>query len=270
MAEFSDIYIDGVRKKYHDYYVAWIPTKDLRLGDFGIVNKNIFDSKGNVNQFGVNYKVQKDRTPGTLMHASSSEIVFKTKLGGQVNRKIFPHIPKGEAGIKYEFGSKNSFVLAASNTRENKIVNKVQLAKDIENLYNNGKGEWNKDWYVITDLVEVSCFRLIISKNSGSEIELSAESDIEIKDINLADAEINFSVKFTKGDIFQQFLNDATPLFRLHKLEKHILGFVVNEKFPMQSMQERNLDYLHSDDLEFSGTEYLSLDMAIPEEMDLQ
>lgn len=278
MAEFSDIYINGINKKYHDYYVAWMPTKDLHLGDYGIVKNNIFDPEGNIKKFKIDFEVLEDTTPGSIDHSSASSVVFHTKVKGEANQNLFPHIPKAEAGIKYEFGTKNSFIIKAKGVRENRIVDRTELFKAINNIYDNGNDKWNLDWFVITDLIKVSSFRLIIAKEAGSEIELSVSSDFEIQNIDLANADIDFNLKYKKGDVYQEFFKEGTPFFRLHKLEKHFSDIFKGaqkwgqiEKSLGDVVLEKPDTILKPEELTPSNIEeYFSFDLSIPAEINLE
>jgi hypothetical protein len=126
-----------------------------------------------------------------------------------------------DAGIIVEFSKENSTLFKANNTTSPSIKDIIKLGEQVLKLYREGK--WNKNWVIVTDLVEAENATVIISNNSNSKIELKANANIDAPTLDIADAEFKFSTQFSRGLETKIISAEGlTPLFKVMGIKTRI------------------------------------------------
>lgn len=205
-------YTNEMKKKF-GYYATWNPGLPLKLGDIGILKKNIFTRIAGLNDFNIDFDIRQDDTKSPLEHSTQGSVTITTKLSGTI-------APQGsvltdlDAGIIVEFSKENSTLFKAINTTTPSIQNAISLGDKIIGLFKEGK--WDKDWVVITELVEAESATIIISNKSNSKIELKANANIGAANFDIADASFEFSPQFSRGLETKIISSEGlTPLFKI-------------------------------------------------------
>lgn len=219
MASAQGQYTNEMKKKF-GYYATWNPGVPLKLGDIGTFNDNVFTRLSNLADRGIEFEVRPDETKTPLEHNSEGSVSVTTKLSGTV-------APQGsvltnlDAGIIVEFSKENSTLFKANNTTSPSIKDTITLGEQVLKLYREGK--WNKNWVIITELVEAENATVIISNNSNSKIELKANANIDAPTFDIADAEFKFSTQFSKGLETKIISAEGlTPLFKVMGMKTRI------------------------------------------------
>lgn len=219
MASAQAQYTDEMKKRF-GYLATWNPGVPLKLGDIGTLKNNIFTRLSNVHDLGLEFEVRHDPTQTILEHNSSGSVSITTKMSGT-------SAPEGsvltnlDAGIIVEFIKENSTLFKANNTTSPTIKDSINLGNQILQLYRSGK--WNKNWVVITELVEAESATILISSKSNSKIELKANANIEAPALDIADATFNFSTQFSRG-LETKIVAEGglTPLFKVMGMKTRI------------------------------------------------
>ena len=211
MASAKEQYTDEMKKKF-GYYATWNPGVPLKLGDIGTIKDNVFTRLSNLKQRGIEFEIREDETKTPLEHNSQGSVSITTKLSGTV-------APQGsvltnlDAGIIVEFSKKNSTLFKANNTTSPSIKDIIKLGNQIIMLYREGK--WNKNWVIVTELVEAENATIIISNTSNSKSELKANANIEALTFDIADAEFKRAVEEgVKRQRIQQSVREAINVQR--------------------------------------------------------
>jgi len=219
MASAQKQYTDEMKKKF-GYFATWNPGVPLKLGDIGTLRNNVFTRLSNLSLRGIEFEIRPDETKTPLEHNSEGSVSVTTKLSGTV-------APQGsvltnlDAGIIVEFSKENSTLFKANNTTSPSIKDNIKLGEQILQLYREGK--WNKNWVIITELVEAENATVIISNNSNSRIELKANANIDAPTFDIADAEFKFSTQFSRGLETKIISAEAlTPLFKVMGMKTRI------------------------------------------------
>lgn len=207
-------------KKQFDYLATWLPGTPIDLGDIGILRNNQFTKVSNLSDFGIEFEIEPDETKSDIEHSSKGAVSITTKASGTV-------APQGralgeiDAGIIVEFSKENAILFKANGTTSPCIKDQISLGKKIIELYKDGK--WDKDWAVITELVDSESATILISSSSNGEIELKAKGEIEAAKLDIADAELGFELTFSK-DLSTKIIaaESLSPLFKASKVKSRL------------------------------------------------
>lgn len=225
MATPAEVYINGIKKKLKNYFAAWLPNEDIKLGDIGVLDGNLFTRVTSLNKLGklsINFQERPDTHPTPIDYVSESGVSFFVKATGESNPKL-PNLPAAKAGVGIEFSREGSFVVQAQQSYEPSIEDIAQLEKDILNAYK--QGVWEKNWAVIIRCVRAPMATIIISNSSQSKIELSAESEIQNGLQDLGKVSFNFGIRSQQGDVFKMIgALQVTPFFQLARIQKKWWG----------------------------------------------
>lgn len=202
------------------YFAAWEPGKPMKLGDIGVMNRNLFTFVGNLSNLNIAFNIRTDPGQGNLTHVSAKKVNISFKAAGK------PSLPgsvlgQTEAGVTIEFNSENSTVFELMSYRSEMIENQLEIGKKIIQLYKHG--QWNKEWVLITDLISADSGTILISAAKGAKVELSFQADARINTVNLADASLGFKMEFMSNMNTKILPGDGplTPLFQAKTLKNY-------------------------------------------------
>lgn len=189
-----------------------------------------------------------DFTPIEKSGVSEVDIDFGTETGINIEAKITgdAQIPDSrlsveDTGLVIEFESKASYLLKTAETKVHFIENVAELGERVNRLYKDKK--WNRNWFIITQLIEADRATLLISKSRNSKIELKAKGSLDsISENDLVSADINFTA-LTKKEMNTTIIGKKGPYFPLFKVN----GIRVRRLFPQPvgSLFE-NINKVHS------------------------
>lgn len=251
MASVQQQYTSEMKKKF-GYYATWNPGVPLKLGDIGIFKKNVFTRVAGLQDFNISFDIRPDDTKTPLEYNSSGNVTVTTKLSGTV-------APQGsvlnnlDAGIIVEFGKEKSTLFKANNTTTPSIQNTIRLGEQIIELFKAGK--WDKNWVVITELVEAENSTIIISNTTNGKIELKANADIGAANFDIANGKFEFSPQFSRGLETKIISAEGlTPLFKAMGLKTRLLAppiFKTQAFQPLDTVTPDSAKNEHRDTLYF-------------------
>ncbi|MFD0861164.1 hypothetical protein ACFQ1M_03005 [Sungkyunkwania multivorans] len=203
------------------YLATWLPGTPLELGDIGILRGKEFTKIGNLSEHGISFEIEPDDTPADLEFSSKGSVSIITKLSGTAT-PTGSTLSEADAGISVSFSKENAILFKANKTKTPAIKNQVALGKKVLELYKEGK--WNKDWAVITELINAESGSVIISSSKEGKIDLKVNGELGSKQLDIADAELNFGLSFSK-DLSTKMIaqRGITPLFKVSKVRSHLL-----------------------------------------------
>jgi len=223
MATPEELYVDGIKKRFRNYFAAWLPDEKLKLGDVGILNGNIFIRTSNIldSSLGFQFIEREDLDPSPIDVVSESGVSMVVKAAGEVSR-FMPNIPAADAGVAIEFASQGAFILKSPAVYQPSIENIEKLKADVLDAYLHSR--WDKNWAVVVRLVKAPKATVIVSKSSRSKIEFTAQGDFTTGPIDLGNLNLSFAMRAQSGDLFQMIgATNLTPLFQLARLKKPFL-----------------------------------------------
>lgn len=197
MSRIANVYSDAVKKHFRVLYANWEPGSPIALGDYGVMEGNIFIPMG---------KLKKDfpEFKGDFLQFTPDQTKdnkeFKSQGGVEVSL-----LPKGslsvqgvelaKATLDIKFSSTNMVYFNAMGCTTTRITNKAKLGEVLKVLLTDGR--WKKEYCVVTDLVESEKAIVAISNSSNSGISFEADSPL-VEKINVGDASIKLSLKNEK------------------------------------------------------------------------
>ncbi|GHT79760.1 hypothetical protein AGMMS50262_23820 [Bacteroidia bacterium] len=227
MRSIAELYTDAMRQKYGMVYAAWKLGNHYELGDYGFLNDNVFERQGNVKQLGFDFEILKDPNPSDENYKSTG--VNKNKITADGSTVVAANA-NAAVGFSIEFSNANTVFYEAMNVRTNKIDDVAKLGAEIKRIYSSGnEGEngvkWDKKFAVITELDVADSATIILSNTQNAKIELRANANISVAQLNIADPKCGWDRTSETGLESYIIANEgATPLFKLMGLKKRFLG----------------------------------------------
>lgn len=218
----AELYVNGIKKKFANYFAAWLPGEKLRLGDVGVIKNNLFTRITSLEHLGIKFTERPDESSTPIDYVSESGVSVFFKTSGEINPSL-PNVPEANAGIGVEFSHEGAFIIKSPSSYEPSIENLAQLEKNIINLY--GRAQWQSEWVVITRLVQTPVASIIVSNSSKSKVEFTAEGNIPLASLDLGNADLNFGLKSQTGDVIKFIgAQNLTPLFKVAKIKSKWFG----------------------------------------------
>lgn len=223
MPTIVDLYVRGVKKKFKNYYAAWLPTERFELGDVGILKRDLFTKVTNLKALRISFKTRSKPDPSPIDFVSDAGVSIAFKAAGET-RPDLPSIPAADAGIGIEFGQEGAFLIKAPASVMSWIEDIATLQDEVRKAYL--QGAWHPNWAAIVRLVTAPNATIMISQSAHSRIELSAAGTVPSGPVDLGNANINFTVKSQQGDLLHiQGAQNVSLLFQLVRIKSNFLGF---------------------------------------------
>lgn len=218
MSKAWEQYVSEMYKKF-GYIATWTPGVQLKLGDFGIIKDKKFDRIANIGSLGITFQTRPDSSEESQKHTSTGNVSVIFKAAGKAPQ-VGSVLTEAEAGFTIEFKKSKSTVYEALGCTAPSIENQLEIGKKVIELYK--KGDWNKDWVVITELVEAKSATVLISNSSNSKIEISVKGNISGATASIADVNAKLQVEFSR-DMNTQLVSEKglTPLFKARGIKSN-------------------------------------------------
>ncbi|MDO9491252.1 hypothetical protein [Acetobacterium sp.] len=215
-------YADVVKNEL-GYYPVFLPGYPLSLGDFGTVDDGKFTREGSVKNFDFIVKELTGEAPDNKIDFSKG-VDFKVSLAPSITAPgMF------EASLKIAFGDSSNVFFSFNNCQTTLIDNYQELKKKIIELYN--KGDWVKDYYVITELIKADRSTVILADSSEAEIDFGVAIPIGA---NIPIPQLKMDFLDGKLDVNESFSSNIStkiiaksglkPLIKLSKLKVKLSG----------------------------------------------
>jgi len=198
-------------KDKRNYTATWLPNVKLSLGDVGVLDDYEFVYRTNLKNLGIPYKEGAAGNPATYSHMSSGSVTRNVKVAGKAPL-AGSALADVDAGISFNFSSKDSIVFLATNCVVRAIADQEPLERAILARYK--AHEWERDYVVVSELVAADRTTVIIAEGSQGRYELKAKAGLAptLESLNVDgnfalvhDSQIGFNVLAKAG---------MTPLFR--------------------------------------------------------
>ncbi|MCU0359735.1 MAG: hypothetical protein MUF75_03295 [Bacteroidia bacterium] len=238
-------YTDAVKYNQKILYGVWEPGFNVKLGDFGVMNGNIFVQQGNISEldelsdFEISYR--EDDTSNDIYFTSGKEVEVDLKGKGTVSG-----VPVN-ASIDISFSREKAVFFNAAGCTQKMIENKYQLGQKLLGIYKKDKKKWRREFVVVTDVISARRALIVISTSSNSSISLEAEATIP--QIDLANASLGLSIKNQKSSCYKVVTEQGLiPLIGLAKIQSSFLWFDKDFKPMKLAMNKPMLETIKDSD----------------------
>jgi hypothetical protein len=155
-------------------------------------------------------------------YTSHESVTIKTKLNGAIP-SLGSAFTTSDAGFSFDFKGDNSIIFQTSNHQLCELVNLAEIEQAVLEKYN--RGNWDKDWVIVTELVKADAATIIISNSNNGTLELKVNANIGTDNLTLTDAALALSVLHEKGSTLKYIAqNEVTPLYRVMGLRSAFLS----------------------------------------------
>ncbi|HEU4536520.1 MAG TPA: hypothetical protein VFS00_20485 [Polyangiaceae bacterium] len=217
-----DEYCDAVYRET-GMRAAYPPNVPVALGDYGTLEEGVFRRLGALSDFGL--AVRPKAEGATMSREFKTRRVSKALLGAgaAVREGLVLASPSLELGFDADF----SVFVALAGCTHHGVDDLQALGEAIVALYRQGR--WDADWAFVSSLVASSNTTVIVARERGSKMVLSASA--EVASLDLADASLSLRVVFDSASSEAWVTEKAapggqklTPFFWLHRVKTNLFG----------------------------------------------
>jgi len=205
------------------YRAAWDPSRPHVIGQIGKLDQSgVFNVFSNLEKEGIPVETLADPSTMEMDYTSHDSVSISVKLSGKAPQ-AGSVLTDAEAGFSFEFKNERSIVFQTSGHRTHQLTNLAEIERLIIQKFKDGN--WDKNWLIITQLVEANTATIIISNSSNSSLELSAKASAGTTDLKLTDASLGLTVAREKGSTLKYITqNGLTPLYRVMGIRHPLFG----------------------------------------------
>nr|HPQ97404.1 hypothetical protein [Thiolinea sp.] len=160
------------------YRPTWLPGTPIRLGSVGVIENGIFRPVTALAQLNMAFDAVTDSSRDTISYNSKSGVSITFKAAGDSNPR-FEAVTQGSAGALVEFSRDGAVVLQLKGAASHRIADQPALYRALLRAVVLGdQAQWQRDWVVITEVVQAQSATILISDSAGSRLELKASGAI--------------------------------------------------------------------------------------------
>jgi hypothetical protein len=227
MSSASKLYLKEIHEKF-SYLATWLPNTNLKLGDVGVLQGEVFKQMTTLKALGVPFKIQKGKDKLDYTWTSKSGVTLKAKVAGEV--AAGSALPLAEAGISIQFEKEGAFLFQAVGCIADEIEGKAAVGQAVLKLLK--EKTWNPDWAVVDTLVRADCATIVVSNSGNAGLDLTTKAPVAA--LNLANLDAGLSVNSQSGDLIRFIAaKGLAPLFRLSRVKQSLLSKLLGDSGPI-------------------------------------
>lgn len=206
------------------YYAVWEPGFPVELGDFGVMNGNIFVHQGNIKDIEElkDFEIKKriDDTVDEKFFTSKSGVQFELKP----KMKSETELTSINASLEISFTKEKSVFFNAAGCQFEMIENKFEIGQKLVELYKQNSNRWKREFVLVTDRVIAKRALILISTSRDYSIKFEADSNLPM--IDLASASLGLNMTSQKSSGYKVVTEEGLiPLIGLSKIQSSFLWF---------------------------------------------
>jgi hypothetical protein len=234
------------------FRATWDPGKPLKIGLIGKLDQTgIFTVFTSLEKEGIPIEVFTDTSKQDMDFTSSDSVTISVKLAGSAPL-AGSALSDLEAGFSFDFKSDKSVVFQTVGNKTHQLTNLGQIEDLILDKFHNDN--WDKDWLIVTQLIESEAGTILISNSSNGKLELKAKADAGTQNLKLTDVSLGLTVAREQGSTIKVIAQEGlTPLYRVMGLRHPLFGSIhldtrandeemAKEEFRIQEFDEGELD----------------------------
>lgn len=222
MASPQKTYLNQMHKKF-GYRANWEPHRKIAVGMIGKLRRGEFINYGTLEEEGIPVKINSQGGDGKLDFTSEGGVTIETKLAGKAVPPSSAKLGEADAGVVISFGSTNSTVFKALNSTNHTLANLKEVETEFIRLVNQGK--LDKEYAIITEIVEAGSATIIVSNSANAKIEIKANAEAQVQEIDIADASLELSAVAERNIETKVIARSSTQvLFKVMKVKTKFLS----------------------------------------------
>jgi len=219
------------------YRATWNPNVRLKIGMVGKIDKTgVFNVYSSLEKKGIPAEVMSDNAKVEMDYTSHDSVSITSKLAGSapVAGSV---LSNANAGFSVDFKSDNGVVFQTSGYTTHQLTNLAEIEAQVLNQYKSGG--WEKDWLIITQLVEADSATIIISNSSNVHLDLQATANAGAPGLKLTDASLKLAVVREQGSSMKYLAESGlTPLYRVMGIRHPLFGLGKDSLKPKTGAEE--------------------------------
>jgi hypothetical protein len=204
---------------------AWPPGSPIRVGSVGrFLGARLFDPETTLGSYGIKVPVKYDPGAGVLSYTSDGVSESSFTVGAHVP-DLASGIVDAKAKVTIKFGSEHGIIFRAAGLRYQTMQDQPNMARKVARLAKSG--QWGRDWYIVTQVVQVASASVLIAKSPSAEVELGLGANLNVGGIELLGAELKPHV-IRQKDMHVLIVDEAglAPLFKAKRVKRTFFGNV--------------------------------------------
>lgn len=187
-------------KRHLRHFAAWSPVTDrYEVGDFGVFRGGVFQSLGNIREFGVDPQPRAGAAAAKFSYTSSDAVIVRTQAGAEV--ASFTSDPvQAELSISFT-GSSNFYIRTAELTVEempaaDAVAYQLRGRKDA-----NGR-KWRLGWRVVRKVYTAQNPAILASLERDTKIQIAGQAKL-LQQLEGGSASADISVNSSRSDVLE-------------------------------------------------------------------
>ena len=204
---------------------AWPPGSPMKVGSVGrFLGDRIFEPETTLGSYGIKVPVDDDPGSGMLSYTSQGVNESSFTVGAHV-----PDLASGvidaKAKVTIKFAREHGIIFRASGLRYQTMQDQPKMARKVARLAESG--QWGRDWYIVTQVVQAASASVLIADAPSAEVELALGADANVAGIELLGAELKPRVVRHK-DMHILIVDEGgmAPLFKAKRVKRTFFGNV--------------------------------------------
>ncbi len=198
----AEDYFDVVRKQCAGMVAVYPPNEHIALGDYGPIVDGRFNRLGNIASLGVAV------TPRPSQRNMSREFSSKgtSRVAVGANFAVAPGVVTAKPALALSFDSDVSVYFAVAGCTVTGVEDLESMKPVIVDLFR--KGRWDKDWRIVTTVVEAANMTVAIAQQRNSKLVLEAKGDVPTLD--MASVDLSLNVTFDSSSA-EKWITEKSP-----------------------------------------------------------
>jgi hypothetical protein len=192
----------------------------LEVGEVGVEQERTFERRSSLTEMGVDFETRSEAVAKGFHYVSAGAVSAAVEAGG-----LAPVVPEGsvEASVIAKFHREGAVLLRVENATEYRIFDLGAVEGAVRRLV--AKSSWDRDWILITHVIESSESLVLVSQQKEAEAEFRVGGAVGIGGIDLADANVSLTLGRRSGMAFEMVSGTRkTPLFHATRVVGGTLG----------------------------------------------
>jgi hypothetical protein len=222
MATIQRQYTDEIQR-HLGFLATWPPNDSVRLGDVGRLNARVFERTSTLDAERIRFAVRVANNESSYEYVSENAVTLQAKAAGDAPTPG-SFLSLAEAGVSIRFNRDNAIVFQAAKCVVRSIENESDVGMEILARYD--RGDWERDWVVVTGLVRSDAASVLISSGGTAQLDLATSADLAAAGVvNLASLTADVRVVHS-SNVGTRFIaaEGLTPLFRASGIRRTLFG----------------------------------------------